>query len=376
MELNSICEFIVDTKHKTPKFVNGGYPCIRTPNIGRGYFILENAKYVSEETYKEWTSRAEPAENDLILAREAPVGNVAIIPTGLKVCHGQRTVLIRPNPSKISPSYLMYLMLGDEIQHKMKSTASGATVAHLNMSDIRALKLPKLPSMKTQQKIASILSTYDDLIENNHHRIAILEEMARRLYREWFVKFRFSGHEEVKMVESELGEIPEGWEVVKLRYLLELVYGKALKKSERSGGCVAVYGSGGHIGFHNHSLVTGPCIVVGRKGNVGKVFWCHSDCWPIDTVFYVRGNLSKYYLYFNLKGQTFFNSDAAVPGLNREQAYNNKAILPSSIFLEQFDRFVEPLFLNIENLLKKNSNLKQQRDLLLPKLISGKIDVG
>ena len=153
MELNSICEFIVDTKHKTPKFQESGIPCIRTPNIGRGFFILENAKYVSKDTYNEWISRAKPSDNDLVLAREAPVGNVAIILNGLKVCHGQRTVLIRPDSSKVVPRFLMYLLLGDEVQHMMKSVASGATVAHLNMSDICTLPLPKLPLIPVQQKM-------------------------------------------------------------------------------------------------------------------------------------------------------------------------------------------------------------------------------
>jgi len=218
--LSDITDFIIDTKHNTPGYSDQGYPCIRTPNIGRGYFILENVKLVDEDTYKKWTERAIPKTGDLILAREAPVGNVAWIPPGLKPCIGQRTVLIRPKIGIVDSRYLAYLLLGDECQNRMISMSLGSTVAHLNMSDIRTLELPDLPPLPTQRKIASILTAYDDLIENNLRRIKILEEMAQNLYREWFVNFRFPGYEKVRFVDSPLGRIPEGWEVVSISDLI------------------------------------------------------------------------------------------------------------------------------------------------------------
>ena len=211
--LNDVCTLIVDCEHKTASIQPMGIPSIRTPNIGKGRLILDTVDRVSEETYIAWTKRAIPQANDLILAREAPIGNVAIILPKQKVCLGQRTVLIRPNKNKVDFQYLCYLLLGDEIQGKIISVSNGATVHHLNLEDIRSLELPELPPLPTQRKIAVILSAYDDLIENNTRRIKILEEMAQALYREWFVKFRFPGHEKVKIVESELGMMPEGWEV-------------------------------------------------------------------------------------------------------------------------------------------------------------------
>ena len=110
--------------------------------------------------------------------------------------------------------------------------------------------------------------------------------MARRLYEEWFVHFRFPGHEEVSFKESELGEIPEGWECSSLQEFIELAYGKALKKSERKPGPYPVYGSSGEVGTHSEPLVKGPGIILGRKGNVGSVFWTEDDFYPIDTVYY------------------------------------------------------------------------------------------
>src|SRR5688572_27835318 len=120
LTLNDYCEFIVDCLHKTAPIEDSdtGYYSIRTPDIGRGRLILEKANRVSKETYEKWTIRAVPQAGDLILAREAPVGNVGIVPENVKVGCGQRTVHIRPDTTKIDPDYLVYLMVGDEIQGK------------------------------------------------------------------------------------------------------------------------------------------------------------------------------------------------------------------------------------------------------------------
>ena len=399
--LNSICEFIVDTKHKTPKFVVEGIPCIRTPNIGRGYFILDNAKYVSEKTYKEWISRAQPSENDLILAREAPVGNVAIIPSGLKVCHGQRTVLMRPDVSKVFPKYLMYLLLGDEVQHIMRSTASGATVAHLNMSDIRALKLPKLPLRSTQEKIASILSTYDDLIENNNRRIAILEEMAQKLYREWFVKFCFPGHEEVKMVESELGLIPEGWEVVPFTQIADVLSGGtpktkideywngdipffAPKDAPKEFYCITTEKSITEKGLNNcnSKLYSPGTVFITARGTVGKVVMPAKPMAMNQSCYALKGkeNIGQYFLFLVTKKQVEYlkkNTGGSTFDTIVVDTFNRMKIVKPDIFVvKSFEKLVTPFFKSILNLMLKNQNLKKQRDLLLPKLISGKIEVS
>lgn len=373
--LKELSELIVDCEHKTAPIQDTGYPSIRTPNIGRGRLLLEGVNRVSEETYKLWTQREEPKPGDLILAREAPIGNVAIIPSGIKVCLGQRTVLIRPDSKKVNPQYLTYLLLGDEIQGQILGKSNGATVHHLNMSDIRSLDIPPLPSIDIQEKIASTLSAYDDLIENNTRRIKSLEQMAQMLYREWFVNFRFPGHETVKMVDSELGLIPEGWSVKKLGDILTLEYGKALKADQRTGFGIPVYGSSGVVGYHSERLAMGPGIVVGRKGNVGSVFFSESDFWVIDTAYYVSTSVSLYFIFFNLLTQNFLNNDAAVPGLNRNQAHSLPIVVPDEQTLGRFERVVEPMFRMKNCLGQKNSNLRNTRDLLLPKLVSGEVSV-
>jgi type I restriction enzyme, S subunit len=318
----------------------------------------------------------EPQADDLILAREAPIGNVAIIPANLKVCLGQRTVLIRPNPAKVLPRYLLYLLLGDDIQGRIRSISNGATVHHLNMKDIRNLALRPLPSKAIQHRIASVLSAYDDLIENNTRRITILEEMVRRIYDEWFVRFRFPGCESVRMVESDLGLVPEGWHSGLLGDEIELPYGKALKAENRTEGTVPVYGSSGVVGYHASSLVDGPGIVVGRKGNVGSVHWSDVPFYPIDTVFYVRTALPLHFVFFNLQTQNFLNNDAAVPGLNRNQAYSLPLLTPDEKLLTEFEKICNSTLGLARLLTRKNTNLRVTRDLLLPKLISGELDVS
>jgi type I restriction enzyme S subunit len=180
----------------------------------------------------------------------------------------------------------------------------GASNPTLNRNHIHGLPVI-VPPLGTQERIASILSAYDDLIENNTRRIAILEEMARALYQEWFVHFRFPGHEHVPLVDSSLGPIPVGWEVGKLEQYVELAYGKALKADGREEGPFPVYGSSGVVGFHSSSLVDGPGIIVGRKGNVGSLHWSDDSFYPIDTVYYVRSELPLHYVYFNFDGTKF-----------------------------------------------------------------------
>ncbi len=158
--------------------------------------------------------------------------------------------------------------------------------------------------------------------------------------------------------------------------VVELAYGKALKKDDRRNGSFPVYGSSGVVGYHDEYLVQGQGVIVGRKGNVGSVFWSQKSFYPIDTVFFVKTNVSLYYAYYNLKEQNFVNTDAAVPGLSRNQAYLNKFLLPSNDILHPFEEFIFPIFTQIEKLQSQIENLCRTRNLLLPKLISGEIVVG
>lgn len=216
MKLKDVCIDIWDCPHTTANDEGEGFPLIRTPNIGKGRFILSGVHRVCEEVYNIRNKRAIPQDNDLIFAREAPAGNVAIIKNGQQFCLGQRTVLIRPDEDKVNPDFLTYFLLAPEQQHSLLRTANGSTSSHVNMKTIRELQID-LPTRGFQDKVALILCDYDELIELNQHKISILEEMVMRIYREWFVHFRFPEYESC---DFESG-LPRGWKLSPISDLIE-----------------------------------------------------------------------------------------------------------------------------------------------------------
>ena len=188
--LSCITELIVDCEHKTAPVQDEGYPSIRTPNIGKGELLLDGVKRVSKETYEIWTKRATPKSGDLILAREAPAGNVGVIPKGLQVCLGQRTVLIRPDQTIVNSSYLALFMLHPIMQKRLLAHSTGATVQHINMKDIRGLSIAKLPSLKKQQAdveaLAEAKREIDELELIYLKKLGALEELKRSLLHQAF----------------------------------------------------------------------------------------------------------------------------------------------------------------------------------------------
>lgn len=198
--LNELCELIVDCEHKTAPLAQDGYPSIRTPNIGKGKLILEGVNRVSHETYIAWTRRAVPQAGDLILAREAPAGNIAVIPENIKVCLGQRTVLLRTKNDMLFPKYLAYLILSKDVQNRLLSHSTGATVQHINMKDIRAFRIGKLIPLQEQKDIVSQLEELQQfseyLISLYNKRIKNLEELKKSILQK-----AFAGELKTKKVE-------------------------------------------------------------------------------------------------------------------------------------------------------------------------------
>lgn len=241
---------------------------------------------------------------------------------------------------------------------------------------VLAQQAVRMPSLRTQRQVSSVLGAFDDLIENNRRRAQVLEEMARATYREWFVKFRYPGHQSVPLVDSALGPIPEGWEAQTVGGVMEFTYGKALKADSRKNGPVAVVGSSGIVGWHDQSLVDGPAIVVGRKGNVGSITWLDVASWPIDTTFFIKTTLPLRFVAEQLRGIGFINSHAAVPGLSRELAYSRHFLLPTSQLMDAFQDKADALGAETLSLTTQAEKLAKMRDLLLRKLVIGQIDVS
>jgi type I restriction enzyme S subunit len=199
----------------------------------------------------------------------------------------------------------------------------------------------------------------------------LLEQAARLLYKEWFVHLRFPGHEHTQIIDG----VPEGWEKKPLGAIAPLKYGKALKNDDRTPGPFPVYGSSGIVGTHATALVPGPTIIVGRKGNVGSVYWSPDDCHPIDTVYYIDSEHRSFFLYYALQQMTFISTDVAVPGLNRDFAHSRSMLVAEKKIHRLFEDTVSPLHQQVELLKRQNASLTKARDLLLPKLMSGEVAV-
>ena len=231
--VSSLCDLAIDCVNKTAPVVEyeTPYKMIRTTNVKNGFIDFENVRYVEEETFKKWTRRSSPEYGDVIFTREAPVGDVGRFTSyDENIFLGQRLFHYRSNPELLDWQFLAYVLQSDAIQGWVQGIAFGATVPHIKVEDAENLKIP-CPPIHIQRKIGSILSAYDDLIENNLKRIKLLEEMAQITYEQWFVRMKFPGHETTPM-DAETG-LPEGWKKLKLGDVLVLNYGKALKADSR-----------------------------------------------------------------------------------------------------------------------------------------------
>jgi type I restriction enzyme S subunit len=349
--------------------INTGVKFVRITDITPDFIEWEKVPYcsISKSDFEKYRLN----ENDIVVARTgATVGYAKQIRKGTPDAVFA-SYLVKLIPSEnIDRNFLGILIESNVYKDFIQIIAGGSAQPNANANDLTLFKF-YLPPLHAQQRIATIITTYKDLIEVNNQRIKLLEETARELYKEWFVRMRFPGFKEAKFVKG----VPEGWKVEKLGQVIELAYGKALKEEDRVEGPYLVYGSSGIVGTHTSCIAKAPGIVVGRKGNVGSVFLVTKDFYPIDTAFYVNTKISLYYTYFNLQLQHFIEGDAAVPGLNRNQAYSNFILIPSEDILKMFDITIKPIFEMVSNLNEQNTQLQQIRDRLLPRLISGKLEV-
>ena len=239
--LRDLCEAIVDCPHSTPTWTSDGVTVLRSKNIREGRLNLSQPSYTSEAEYLQRTMRTTPRAGDLVITREAPMGEICMIPSGLRCCLGQRLVLLRPRPAMTDPGYLLYALQSPPVQQEIGShDGTGSTVSNLRISLLEQLQVPR-HSLPMQRAIAHILGTLDDKIELSQRMNATLESMARALFKSWFVDFdpvraKMEGRDtglpkEVadlfpdRLVDSELGEIPEDWEVSEIGTEVDAVGG-------------------------------------------------------------------------------------------------------------------------------------------------------
>ena len=318
-------------------------------------------------------------------------GSAGAVHFSSKPCWPIDTTFYVTDPDDEVVKFKYYLLKSLGLEHMNTDSA----VPGLNRNNAHALRV-RVPPLSEQRRIAGILGTLDDKIELNRRMNETLEEMARAVFKDWFVDFgpvraKMEGRdaylpEEIwrlfpdRLGKSELGEVPEGWGVRSLGELIELRYGKSLTAKNRRNGDTPVYGSNGQVGWHDEVLVKGPGIVVGRKGNPGIVKWAHSDFFPIDTTFYATSKLeppSMHFLFFALNEQDLPSvaADSAVPGLNRNLAYMNRQLVPDQLALNEFNDYASTIFTRRHQLEDESRTIAVRRDALLPVLVSGKMRV-
>lgn len=342
---------------------------------------------------------------DTLLARITPClenGKIAqFVNNDGKVGFGSTEFFVfREREGVSDPGYVFYLSLSDIIRKPAEKSMAGASGRQ--RADLAAIKEIEVPSppLPTQRKIAGILSAYDDLIENNLRRIKILEQMAQAIYREWFVNFRFPGHQKVKMVDSELGPIPQGWEVGKLGDIASVNL-NSYKANELPEEILYVNISSVSTGKIDEAELISATEAPGRarrKVKHGDTIW--SSVRPnrksfsliidppenliVSTGFAVLSpeKVPYSFLYQAVTTDDFVGyltsnvTGSAYPAVNAKDYENADLLIPPDEILDRFHGIVEPQLILKHKLLSKNANLRRTRDLLLPRLISGKLDVA
>lgn len=312
---------------------------------------------------------------DLLFARQSLVaagaGKCSIVkelrePT----TYESHLIRVRLDSKKCNPWFYYYLFKLPD--NPIKAIVNQCAQAGIRGNELAKVKVPLLNRVD-QDKIASILSAYDNLIENNNKRIKILEQMAENLYKEWFVRFRFPGHETTPFENG----IPKGWSEEKLSAVFEVKYGKDHKNLED--GLIPIFGSGGIMRYGNKALCSEESVLIPRKGSLNNVMYYKGDFWTVDTMFYTKMKIKHCvkYTYFTLSKVDLegLNSGASIPSMTTDILYHLKTIVPDESMLIAFDKQIDLLFAEKDSLELQNQNLIKQRDLLLPRLMSGKLAV-
>jgi type I restriction enzyme S subunit len=402
--ISELYEGLYDGPHATPKPSDAGPVFLGIKNVtDDGHLDLSDIRHIAEEDYSTWTRRVEPKPGDIVFTYEATLNRYAVIPQGFRGCLGRRMALIRTDPKKVDTGYLLYYFFAPAWREVIKKNMmTGATVDRIPLTTFPSFPV-SLPPLPIQRRIAGILSAYDELIENNQRRIKILEQMARSLYREWFVNFRYPGHENVPLVPSPLGEIPQGWEVKAVADAFVISGGGTPSRKE------ADFWDGGTIQWYSPSDLTGAGTMFmddssdhiterGLAQSSARMFPAHSvmltsratigaiaintqpactnqgfiTCLPNDRV-------PLYFLFHWLTENvpTFqrMASGATFKEISRGVFKTIEFLEPPSQIVERFEAIAVPMAEQVLALQRQILNLRRTRDLLLPRLLSGQIDV-
>ena len=364
--------------YKSKEYMGSGFPIVKMgQQFGNRFIDGDISDYELIRLSDKELENYGLIENDLLFSR------TSVVPEGVGMCSIVREkhkklvfesniIRVRLNSDKINPEFVFRFFQSPLGRGKVLANSGGTSVKTIKSSSLKDIEIPT-PKRSIQDNIVNSLRAYDDLIKNNRRRIQLLEESARLLYQEWFVHLRFPGHEHVKVVDG----VPEGWSKEPLENLLVLQRGFDLPVRRRKQGEVPIVASTGINGFHNEHKVSGPGVVTGRSGSLGKVLLVSGDFWPLNTTLWVKQfkKVSPIFAMFLLQSMKLenYNGGAAVPTLNRNDVHKVDVLCPDTRIISDFDQQVKPIFEQIEKLKEYSDKLAQARDLLLPRLMNGEL---
>lgn len=410
-ELGTLVDKIIDYRGKTPKklkseWSTSGIPALSAKNIKQGKIVNpESIRFVDDNLYSRWM-KDEIKKGDILMTSEAPLGETYLVKNNDKFLLSQRLFAIRTN-EKIDPVYLYYYFNTDYGKHDLLSRGTGTTVGGIRQSALNKVLVSYPKDKAVQKSIASIISAYDNLIENNEKRIKCLDQMAQLLYTEWFVKLRFFGHEQAQLIDSgtEHGLIPEKWEVKCLKDVASIVRGRSYSSeeiSDISGSYYMVnlksFNRGGGFRFDGAKYYTGA-INDNQKLQAGDIVVAVTDMtndraviarsaripdidglitFSADVVKIFSNILPSSFIYQLLSTYSFTQTTkqkangANVLHLKPAAILEFSTIIPSKDVLEKFDLICGPVAKEIDKLIKQNDCLTKIRDLLIPQLVTGR----
>lgn len=377
VRLGDVCSELSDGLHKAPKFiVNGEYIFVNAKNLYNGY-ILDNdpTKKTSHEEYLKYKKPL--GKHSILYSIDGTIGNIAKY-RGEKCVLGKGACYINCNPEIVESSYLYYQLQSPHFKSYIHLMSTGSTIKHISLKTMRDYVF-ELPSLEDQRRIASILSSLDRKIELNDKINADLEEMAQAIFKNWFVDFE--PFKDGKFVDSELGMIPEGWKVGLLGELCNFKRGKnLLTKNAIDEGIPVVAGGLEPSCYHNVANTGAPVITVSGSGaNAGFMRMYHVPVWASDCSFIDISCENFYFVYCFLKVNSKLlkhaQTGAVQPHVKPSDIHDFELVIPDKESIYDFQDKVKPFFDKIALIQKENSRLSLLRDTLLPRLMSGELEV-
>jgi len=395
-ELSELCLKAVDCVNKTAPLAEKKtiYKMLRTTNIRNGFIDFENVRYVDKDIYEKWTRRVKPIYGDVVFTREAPVGEVGRFTSKEgNFFLGQRTFLYRPDPKKLDWNFLAYLLQSPQIQGWVNGIAYGATVPHLKVGDMENLRIPT-PNLSIQIEIARILSKYDDLIENNIKKINLLEHKAHTTYQKWFISMKFPGYKST-FIDLKTG-LPKGWSSQFFSDNVDLIKGfepGASSYENENNPNMVPFLRVGDLSKRNSDLFISKKeknlrlasyrdVLLTLDGSPGQVKFGLSGAYssgirkasiknklfsPIFVYCYLKSSPIQFLINAHATGTTILHAGSCVKYM--------KINLPNEELLKLFNQRMMPIYELILNLLDQNKLLLEARNILLPRLMEGTMNL-